>query len=69
MAAFTVDAEHSDGAIRVVVTDRGSWRDARGANRGRGLPLMQGLMESVEVRRADGGTSVEMRRTLQGDRA
>ena len=53
----------------MVITDRGSWREARGANRGRGLPLMRGLMESVDVRRADGGTAVELRRTLAGGRS
>jgi serine phosphatase RsbU (regulator of sigma subunit)/anti-sigma regulatory factor (Ser/Thr protein kinase) len=68
-AAFTVDAEHRDGMITVVITDRGSWREARGLNRGRGLPMMRGLMESVDVRRAEGGTAVELRRTLAGGRA
>ena len=68
-AAFTVEAEHRDGTVTVVVTDRGSWREARGKNRGRGLPLMRALMESVEVRRADGGTAVELRRTLAGGQA
>jgi anti-sigma regulatory factor (Ser/Thr protein kinase) len=52
--------------VVVTVTDRGNWRDARGENRGRGLPLMRGLMESVEVEPADGGTSVVLRRTLEG---
>ena len=66
MAAFSVDAEHREGQVVVTVTDRGNWRDARGENRGRGLPLMRGLMESVDVEPADGGTSVVMRRTLAG---
>ena len=66
MAAFSVDAEHRDGQVVVTVTDRGNWRDARGENRGRGLPLMRGLMESVDVEPADGGTSVVLRRTLAG---
>ena len=65
-AAFSVDAEHHDGTITVVITDHGSWREARGRNRGRGMPLMEGLMESVSVRRAPGGTSVELKRTLAG---
>jgi anti-sigma regulatory factor (Ser/Thr protein kinase) len=64
MAAFSVDAEHSKGAITVIVSDRGSWRAARGRNRGRGLPLMQGLMESVEIEPTAEGTSVVLRRTL-----
>jgi serine phosphatase RsbU (regulator of sigma subunit)/anti-sigma regulatory factor (Ser/Thr protein kinase) len=66
MAAFSVDVEHREGQVVVTVTDRGNWRDARGQNRGRGLPLMRGLMESVDVEPADGGTSVVMRRTLGG---
>lgn len=65
-AAFSVDAEHRDGEVTVTVTDRGNWRAARGQNRGRGLPLMEGLMETVDVRSGDGGTSVVLRRTLEG---
>jgi serine phosphatase RsbU (regulator of sigma subunit)/anti-sigma regulatory factor (Ser/Thr protein kinase) len=64
-AAFTVDAHNEQGEIVVTVTDRGSWREARGKNRGRGFPLMRGLMESVEVQPADHGTSVVLKRTLQ----
>jgi serine phosphatase RsbU (regulator of sigma subunit)/anti-sigma regulatory factor (Ser/Thr protein kinase) len=62
--AFSVDAEHRDGSITVTVSDRGRWRDARGVNRGRGLPLMEGLMESVEVVPSADGTSVVLRRRL-----
>ncbi len=48
-AAFEVDARYADGVITVVVHDRGQWRDARGGEqRGRGLPIMQSLMETVE---------------------
>ena len=64
MAAFSVDAHNDSGAITVTVTDRGNWREARGQNRGRGFPLMEGLMESVDVQQVSGGTSVVMRRTL-----
>ena len=64
-AAFSVEAEHLDGAITVTVTDRGRWREARGQHRGRGFPLMRGLMESVDVRPETGGTSVVLRRTLE----
>ena len=57
---------HNEGGeIVVTVTDRGRWREARGKNRGRGFPLMRGLMESVDVQPADGGTSVILRRTLE----
>ena len=64
-AAFSVDAHNEEGAIVVTVTDRGRWREARGQNRGRGFPLMRGLMESVDVQPADHGTSVILRRTLE----
>jgi anti-sigma regulatory factor (Ser/Thr protein kinase) len=64
MAAFSVEARNDDGAIVVTITDRGRWREARGVNRGRGFPLMEGLMESVDVRQDGEGTSVVMRRTL-----
>ncbi len=67
-AAFSVDAVLSDGTIEVVVSDGGRWRGARGSNRGRGLPLMRALMHSVEVGRTADGTSVVLRRTLEGRR-
>jgi anti-sigma regulatory factor (Ser/Thr protein kinase) len=59
-----VEADEQDGTVTVVVTDRGRWRDARGENRGRGLPLMEALMENVDVRRAGEGTSIVLQRTL-----
>ena len=69
VAAFTVEAEHRDGMITVVITDRGSWREARGKNRGRGLPLMRVLMRASRCaapragrRSSCGGRSREGRR-------
>ncbi len=65
-AAFEVDAHHADGVITVVVHDRGQWRDARGGEkRGRGLPIMQSLMETVDVERGEQGTTVRLSRTLK----
>jgi serine phosphatase RsbU (regulator of sigma subunit)/anti-sigma regulatory factor (Ser/Thr protein kinase) len=62
--SFEVEATYRDGRIRVVVRDNGSWRPPRGTHRGRGLPLMQALMEHVEVTHADEGTVVVLERTL-----
>jgi len=59
-ATSVVSSSSSRGSIWKTITL------SRGANRGRGLPLMRGLMESVDVEPADGGTSVVMRRTLAG---
>jgi anti-sigma regulatory factor (Ser/Thr protein kinase)/putative methionine-R-sulfoxide reductase with GAF domain len=63
-AAFEVDATYEDGTITFTVRDRGRWRDPRGSNRGRGLPLMRALMDDVEVRQDARGTSVVLRRKL-----
>ena len=48
----------------MTVSDRGQWREPRGVNRGRGLQLMAGLMDSVEVDRQAHGTAVRLGRRL-----
>jgi anti-sigma regulatory factor (Ser/Thr protein kinase) len=47
-----------------VVRDRGSWRERRGAHRGRGLKIIEGLMDDVEVTTESDGTVIRMRRRL-----
>jgi serine phosphatase RsbU (regulator of sigma subunit)/anti-sigma regulatory factor (Ser/Thr protein kinase)/putative methionine-R-sulfoxide reductase with GAF domain len=64
-AHFEVDAEHRAGRIRVTVRDEGRWRPPRGRHRGRGLPLMRALMESVDVEHGEDGTLVVLERPLQ----
>ena len=56
--------DRSDGAIVVTVSDHGRWRDPRPSSRGRGLPLMRALMESVEVDPGAHGTTVTLRRSV-----
>jgi anti-sigma regulatory factor (Ser/Thr protein kinase) len=68
-ATFEVDASHDDGLVTVVVRDRGHWRPARGEHRGRGFMMMRALMESVDIRQGDDGTTVVLRRRLEGSRA
>jgi GAF domain-containing protein/anti-sigma regulatory factor (Ser/Thr protein kinase) len=63
-ATFDVEAEHDRGVVTVTVRDRGHWRAPRGMHRGRGLTMMRALMESVDVRQAEHGTTVVLRRTL-----
>jgi anti-sigma regulatory factor (Ser/Thr protein kinase) len=41
-----------------MVRDTGSWRDKRGEHRGRGLTIIEDLMDDVAVESADGGTLV-----------
>ena len=64
-AHFDVEAEHREGQIRVIVRDRGRWRPPRGSHRGRGLPLMKALMESVDVEHGEEGTVVVLERILR----
>ncbi len=63
-ASFRVEVT-SDGADVVAnVRDEGAWRERRGEHRGRGLKIMDGLMDEVDVAHADGGTVVTMQRRL-----
>jgi anti-sigma regulatory factor (Ser/Thr protein kinase) len=63
-AELEVEAELCDGEVVISIQDHGSWREHRDTNRGRGLPLIEGLMDSVEVSPGEEGTTVEMRRRL-----
>jgi anti-sigma regulatory factor (Ser/Thr protein kinase) len=66
-ATFHVDAVHEDGLVRITIRDHGRWRAPRGANRGRGLGLMRGLVDDVELRTDEGGgTAVVLVRRLRG---
>jgi serine phosphatase RsbU (regulator of sigma subunit)/anti-sigma regulatory factor (Ser/Thr protein kinase) len=53
-----------EGPVKVAIRDFGNWRPPRGTHRGRGLLLMEGLADGVEVIRTDEGTTVELSRRL-----
>jgi serine phosphatase RsbU (regulator of sigma subunit)/anti-sigma regulatory factor (Ser/Thr protein kinase) len=57
-------AEKNGSRATVAIRDFGNWRAPRGQNRGRGLLLMEGLTDDVEVVQDDEGTTVELTRTL-----
>ena len=63
-----MDAELRDGRVVVTVRDKGHWverPDGPPRYRGNGLPLMQALMDSVELTHDNGdGTAVKMARSL-----
>jgi anti-sigma regulatory factor (Ser/Thr protein kinase) len=63
-ATFDLEAMRGHDEIKVLVRDHGSWRAPRGQNRGRGLKLMETLMDEVKVRREETGTTVELRRRV-----
>jgi PAS domain S-box-containing protein len=68
-ATYEVDVRFEAGELTAVVRDEGSWRDKRGEHRGRGLNIIEDLMDDVAVERANGGTLVRMRRRVGEDRA
>ena len=61
---FELCARPTDDGVLVSISDQGNWRAPRGTNRGRGLLLMEGLTDAVEVIQGDGGTTVELSRRL-----
>jgi GAF domain-containing protein/anti-sigma regulatory factor (Ser/Thr protein kinase) len=63
-AGFELTGEFTQGRVRLAVRDRGRWRAPRGTNRGRGLPMMRALMDSVDVRRTEEGTEIVLERML-----
>jgi len=60
---FEVEAE-MDGDVVVTVRDEGRWRDRRAGIGGRGLPIIESYVDTLEVDRGPGGTQVRMRRRL-----
>jgi PAS domain S-box-containing protein len=63
-ATFEVEASLDSDELVATVSDRGNWRERRGTHRGRGLNIIQGLMDDVEVSTEADGTVVRMRRRL-----
>jgi serine phosphatase RsbU (regulator of sigma subunit)/anti-sigma regulatory factor (Ser/Thr protein kinase) len=65
LRAFT----EAGGHVVVCITDHGRWRPPRGTNRGRGLVLMEGLTDAVEVTHGEDGTTVELSRRIGAEAA
>ena len=68
-ATFDMEAFRGDDHVIVRVRDYGQWRPPRGQNRGRGLKLMESLMDDVNVLREAVGTTVELRRAVDEEGA
>lgn len=58
-------ASLEDGVATVTIRDHGSWRESRGGNRGRGIPIMREFMDEVSVESTDEGTTVSLSRRLR----
>jgi PAS domain S-box-containing protein len=69
---LSVDAELDERVVILTIRDKGGWVDRPDGNlpyRGNGLPLMEALMDSVELTYGNGsGTAVRMARSLAADR-
>jgi anti-anti-sigma factor len=61
-----VEASIRQRVARIVIRDRGQWRPSRPDDGGRGLLLMQGLMEKVDVVSGSGGTEIRLSRRVGG---
>ena len=68
-ATYEVEVVFDSGELTATVRDSGRWRDKRGEHRGRGLNIIEDLMDEVTVERAHGGTLIRMRRRIREDRA
>ena len=55
-----VQAARRNGKLVVEVSDSGSWRLPRNDGRGRGLPLMRAIVDEVDVRAGESGTTVRL---------
>ncbi|MDP9341017.1 MAG: SpoIIE family protein phosphatase [Actinomycetota bacterium] len=61
-----VELRHDAGTVEVVVRDHGRWRPSGGPGGGRGLALMRGFVDAVEVDTGAEGTVVRLRKRLAG---
>jgi GAF domain-containing protein/anti-sigma regulatory factor (Ser/Thr protein kinase) len=67
-ASFELNAQliqdQDPAEIVITVRDTGQWREPRGESRGRGLTIIEGATDAVEINRTDQGTAVVMRRRM-----
>lgn len=61
---LSLEARLADDAVQMTVHDTGRWRPAADRDGGWGLPLIEKLMDEVEVRHDASGTEVRMIRRL-----
>jgi anti-sigma regulatory factor (Ser/Thr protein kinase) len=66
-ATIDLRAELTDGEATVTVRDSGGWREPRGGNRGRGIPVMKEFMDDVVIDTGKWGTTVELHRRIGGE--
>jgi PAS domain S-box-containing protein len=67
-ATYEVEVRVEGDEVVAIVRDSGQWRAKRGEHRGRGLSIIEELMDEVSVDRDERGTSVKMRRRVGAQR-
>ena len=63
-APFEVSGRSDGREVEITVRDFGAWRDPREGDQGRGLSLIEALMDTVDVEPRPEGTTVRLRRIL-----
>jgi serine phosphatase RsbU (regulator of sigma subunit)/anti-sigma regulatory factor (Ser/Thr protein kinase)/FixJ family two-component response regulator len=66
---FTLEGHVDDQTVVLIVRDDGRWSEVRSRGRGRGLKLMEAMMDSVQLSFSSEGTIVVLRRTLKSEDA
>ncbi|HXO07988.1 MAG TPA: SpoIIE family protein phosphatase [Solirubrobacteraceae bacterium] len=66
---FTARAALEASSITLTVADHGEWREPSGGRGGRGLAVMRELSDELLIERGQDGTTVTIRRALDGDPA
>lgn len=63
--SFEIEAQRDHDRVMIWIRDQGNWRPRSEGRRGHGLAIIQQVMDSVEVVRGPGGTTVELQRRLR----
>ncbi len=64
-ASYVVEARRVSDGLEIRVRDFGAWRPPREGSQGRGLMLIEQLMDEVDIDRGRAGTIVKMKRVLR----
>jgi PAS domain S-box-containing protein len=62
---FLVNADHTDDAVTITISDAGRWRPLGRRRRGRGISLMRKLVDEMTIVDLDPGTEVRLTRRLR----
>ncbi len=66
-ASYALEALRLEDGLEIRVRDFGAWRPPREGSQGRGLMLIEQLMDEVDIDRGRAGTIVKMKRVLRAD--